>query len=323
MNKKVKTGLMVLGGLAAAGLTAFGIRKINEKLCINENEKAKLKESVEIGYVNELEVEPVIIGNKGGLLINADSSRYLFLDTIDNSEKTWSEIIEVLDDKIINKDEFKGIFAAEYLKTITALKDWEDTEKPQDSKARILENKPIFLTPESKAVDAGIPVRIGQSLVIAGGMASTGPVNYAHGIAGKTVRQGIIINLRDKGLILISTGVGTNLLDQIRQVFAIGNEFYSIIILRNEGQMKNWINKRVSRSLDFVSSKLMGIIKNANKNNNVDVTDKKMENLLKINVLVKEKLVLAGIHSYVSAFEHKESFNEKLTEIGFGEKLVF
>lgn len=319
MKKKTSNILKFIGVAVAAGLSMYGTRKANEKLCKMENEKTRIKEITEIGHLNDLQIEPVKIENKSGILISSDDSVLLFLDKIDNHKETNIEIEKFLLGRGIKKDAFKGIIASSYSKVVNDIYMEENPDLINMDEASILYNKPVFLPSDSNSVDFGIPIKVGRSIMISAGMASTGPIALPAGIGGRFVKQGLLLNLRDKGLILITADTGKNLITTMQQISAFGNIFHSVILLDDECGNLRFACKFVKKSAALWNSICQKLIQKLSRTDMYESSEEKNEIL---EDLISHGIVLCGNHGSKTTMEYMELFGENLKVVKFNKKLV-
>lgn len=317
MNKKTRNILIGIGAAALAGISMYGTRKLNEKICKMENEKTRIKETTEIGHINDLEMEVVKIKNIPGILIYSDESIFLFLDRIDNHKETMIGIELFLEERGIKKNAFKGIIAASYSKAVNDIYMEENPELVNMDETSVLYNKPVFLTSDANSVDFGIPIKVGRSVMISAGMASTGPVAYPVAIGKKLIKQGLILNLRDKGMVLITADTGKNLITTMQQMFAFGNVFISVLILHDEGGELGVTRKIIRKAIDIVYS---GAQKINQKIGRPMIDESMKEQTEVLTDMISHGVVLCGNHSITSTMEFKELFDENIKIIRFNEK---
>lgn len=317
LDKKTKNILIGLGAAAVAGISMFGARKINEQICKNENEKTRIKEVTDIGHLNEVEFEVIRIRTKPAIMIRCDGSIFLFLDRIDNKKGTMMEIERFLNGRGVRKDTFKGIITAEYTKGKNDIYVEENPELINMDENSILYNKPVFLTSDAKSVDFGIPIKVGRSVMISAGMASTGPIAFPVAIGKKLIRQGLILNVRDKGMVLLTVDSGKHLVTTIQQMFSFCNSFHSVILLNDEGGDMNILGRAVRKSADLMNAGMQSLKQQLGRPI-IDKSVKEESELL--HEVIEHGVILCGSHGYTSTMEYKEIFGEEVQVVRFTEK---
>ena len=317
MNKKTRNILIGLGAVAAAGISMFGARKINEQICKSENEKTRIKEVTDIGHLNNVELEIIRIRTKPAVMIHCDGSVFLFLDRIDNKKGTMMEIERFLNGRGVRKDNFKGIIAATYTKGKNDIYVEENPELINMDENSILYNKPVFLTSDAKSVDFGIPIKVGRSVMISAGMAATGPIAFPVAIGKKLIQQGLILNVRDKGMVLLTADGGKHLVTTMQQMFSFCNNFHSVILLNDEGGELGIFGRGLKKSADILNAGVQSIKQQLGRPI-MDKTVKEESELL--HEVIEHGVVLCGNHGHTSTMEYKEIFGEEVQVVKFTEK---
>ncbi len=316
MDKKTRNILIGVGAACAAGLAMFGARKLNEKVCKVENEKTRIKEATEIGHLNDVRAEVVRLKGNAGLMIHTDDSVYLFLEHLNGKKETQQSIEHFLAEKEISKENFRGIIASSFAKGLNDIYEGENPELVNLDENSILYNKPVFLPPDATSVDFGIPIKVGRSVMISAGMASTGPIAFPVGIGRRITKQGLLLNVRDKGLVLFVVDDGKDLITIVQQLFAFGNELHSVVLMNDEGSELGFVGRVFHKGMDMVSA---GFQKVKVRIGNPAVDDGMREKKAILMSMITNGVVLCGNHGITSTMDFKEFFDEDIQVVKFGE----